>query len=328
MRDLLVIGELALAFVLAVGAGLLGKSLLRLVNVDPGFDPRNVLTLNTYVYGARYQKPEAELNYYEQALARLRATPAIESVAMTSSIPFTGFDRSGFHIRDRRRAHDSEDPSADRYSVTPDYFKVMRIPLKRGRLFTAQDNAAASKVAVISEACAREQFPNRDSIGRQIQLGGRDDGKPWMTIVGIVGDVRQYGLDTASNIAAYIPQAQDLSFGYALVARTATDPLRLEKAARAAFLAEDPTLPVFQVQSMRNADSLWPCWRCLAEWLWLWRQWAFTVWSPARRARARGRWESAWRWARNGAMCCLWCCGRRRCWLVPGWRRGLPRHWR
>jgi putative ABC transport system permease protein len=330
MRDLLVIGELALAFVLAVGAGLLGKSLLRLVNVDPGFDPRNVLTLNTYVYGARYQKPEAELNYYEQALARLRATPAIESVAMTSSIPFTGFDRSGFHIRDRRRAHDSEDPSADRYSVTPDYFKVMRIPLKRGRLFTAQDNAAASKVAVISEACAREQFPNRDSIGRQIQLGGRDDGKPWMTIVGIVGDVRQYGLDTASNIAAYIPQAQDLSFGYALVARTATDPLRLEKAARAAFLAEDPTLPVFQVQSMEGylASSLAQRRFTLAQWLWLWRQWAFTVWSPARRARARGRWESAWRWARNGAMCCLWCCGRRRCWLVPGWRRGLPRHWR
>jgi putative ABC transport system permease protein len=258
LRDLLVMGELALAFVLAVGAGLLGKSLLRLTNVDPGFDPHNVLTLKTYVYGARYHKPEVELSYYEQAFARLRATPGVESVAMTSMIPLTDFDRAGFHIRDRRAAHDSEDPSADRYSVTPDYFRAMRIPLKRGRLFTAQDIAGAPKVAVISEACAREQFPNRDPIGKQIQLGGRDDSKPWITIVGIAGDVRQYGLDTASNIAAYIPQAQDLTFDYKLVARTTGDPRRLEKAARDAFLSADPTLPVFQVQPMESylASSL------------------------------------------------------------------------
>jgi len=258
LRDLLAMGELALAFVLAVGAGLLGKSLLRLMNVNPGFDPHNVLTLKTYVYSARYQKAEVELGYYEQAFARMRATPGIESVAMTSLLPMTDFDRSGFHIRDRRPAHDSEDPSADRYSVSPDYFRVMRIPLKRGRLFTNQDIAAAPKVAVISEACARDRFPNQDPIGKQIQLGGRDDSKPWMTIVGIVGDVRQYGLDTASNIAAYIPQAQDLSFGYSLVARTTTDPRGLERAVRAAFLAVDPTQPVFQVQPMENylASSL------------------------------------------------------------------------
>lgn len=258
LRDTLVMGELALAFVLAVGAGLLGKSLVHLMNVDPGFDAHNVLTLKTYVYGARYQKPEAELNYYEQAFARLRATPGIESVAMTSLLPMTDFDRSGFHIRDRRPAHDSEDPSADRYSVSPDYFRVMRIPLKRGRGVTAQDIAAAPKVAVISEACAREQFPNQDPIGKQIQLGGRDDSKPWITIVGVVGDVRQYGLDTASNIAAYIPQAQDLTFGYSLVARTTTDPRGLERSARAVFLAVDPTQPVFQVQQMESylASSL------------------------------------------------------------------------
>jgi putative ABC transport system permease protein len=258
LRDMLVMAELALAFVLAVGAGLLGKSLVHLMNVDPGFDPHNVLTLKTYVYGSRYQKPEAEINYYEQAFARLRATPGIESVAMTSLLPFTDFDRAGFHVRDRRPAHDSEDPSADRYSVTPDYFRVMRISLKRGRLFTNRDIAAAPQAAVISETCAREQFPNRDPIGKQIQLGGRDDSKPWMTIVGIVGDVRQYGLDAASNIAAYIPQAQDLSFGYSLVARTSGDPRGLERAARAAFLAVDPTQPVFQVQPMETylASSL------------------------------------------------------------------------
>jgi len=254
MRDLLVTGELALAFVLAVGAGLLGKSFLRLMNVDPGFDPHNVLTLKVHVYGARYRKPEAELNYYDQVFARLRATPGIDGVAMTSLLPLTDFDRRGFHIRDRRMASESEVPSADTYSVTADYFRVMRIPLKRGRVFTARDVAVAPMVAAISEACARQQFPNRDPIGKQIQLGGRgrDDSKPWMTIVGIVGDVRQYGLDTSSNIAAYIPQAQDLSFDYALVARTTTDPRNLKRAVRAAFLGVDPTQPVFQVRPLES----------------------------------------------------------------------------
>jgi putative ABC transport system permease protein len=252
MRDLLVMGELALAFVLAVGAGLLGKSFVRLMNVDPGFDPYNVLTLKTYVYGARYRKPEAELSYYEQVFERLRATSGIESVAMTSLLPMADFDRYSLHVRDRRLAHVSEAPSADNYSVTPDYFRVMRIPLKRGRIFTTQDIATAPKVAVISETCAREQFPNHDPIGKQIQLGGRDDSKPWMTIVGIVGDVRQYGLDTAPNIAAYIPQAQNLSFPFSLVARTSSDPRGLERAVRAAFLAVDPTQPVFNVQSMES----------------------------------------------------------------------------
>ena len=252
MRDLLVMGELALAFVLAVGAGLLGKSFVRLMNVDPGFDPYNVLTLKTYMYGARYRKPEAELSYYEQVFERLRATSGIESVAMTSLLPMADFDRYSLHVRDRRLAHVSEAPSADNYSVTPDYFRIMRIPLKRGRIFTTQDIATAPKVAVISETCAREQFPNHDPIGKQIQLGGRDDSKPWMTIVGIVGDVRQYGLDTAPNIAAYIPQAQNLSFPFSLVARTSSDPRGLERAVRAAFLAVDPTQPVFNVQSMES----------------------------------------------------------------------------
>ena len=258
LRDLLVVGELALAFVLAVGAGLLGKSLLRLMSVDPGFDPHNVLSLKTYVYGARYKKPEAELRYYDQVLAQLRATPGIESVAMTSLLPFTDFDRAAFHIRDRRPAHESQVPSADRYSVTPDFFRVMRIPLKRGRAFTAQDSVTAPKVAIISEACARDRFPNQDALGGQIQLGGRDDSKPWMTIVGIVGDVRQYGLAVSPGIAAYVPQAQDLSFGYSLVARTASDPRSLERTVRAAFLAVDPTQPVFQVQPLESylASSL------------------------------------------------------------------------
>jgi putative ABC transport system permease protein len=259
LRNLLVAAEMAAAFVLVVGAGLLGKSFVRLLNVDPGYDPHNVLTLSTYVYGARYQKPEAELGYYNQVMERLRGTPGIESVAMTSELPLADFDRRGFHIRDRRPRIPSDVPSADTYSVSPDYFHVMKIPLRRGRLFTGADGPSAPKVAIVSETCAREQFPGGDAIGKQIQLGGRDDRQPWATIVGVVGDVHQYGLEIKPNIAAYIAQSQDLSFGYSLVARTAAgrnyEPRFMEGAVRAAFLAVDRTLPVYRVQTIESYSA-------------------------------------------------------------------------
>ena len=258
MRNALVTVELALAFVLVVGAGLLGRSFLHLMNVDPGYDPRGVITLRTYVYGARYQKPEAELGYYNQAMQRLRAAPGVESVAMASNLPLMDFDRSGFQVRDRHPLNPADVPTVDTYSVSPDYLRVMRIPILRGREFTNQDSASAPKVALISENCARQVFPNEDPIGKQIQLGGRDDKAPWTTIVGVVGDVRQFGLDQAPRLAAYVVQAQYLSRDFSLVARTSIDPKRMEAAARLAFLSVDPTLPVYRVQPMESyvASSL------------------------------------------------------------------------
>ncbi len=255
VRNALVTAQISLAFVLAVGAGLMGKTLLRLLSVDPGYDPHNVLTLMTYVYGARYQKPEVELGYYQQAFHLLRATPGIESVAMVSTLPLGSFDRRGFHIEDRRLANESDAPDADTYSVSPDYFRVMKIPLKRGRLFTDRDVSTTEPVAIISESCAKSQFPGEDPIGKHIQLGGRDDKKPWLTIVGVVGDVRQYALDRPSLMEAYVAQAQDLNFSYALVARTTTDPRQLERSVRAAFYDVDKTLPVFQVKPLEDYVS-------------------------------------------------------------------------
>jgi predicted permease len=257
LRNVLVAGELAIAFVLVVGAGLLGRSFLNLMNVDAGYDPHNVLTLGTFAYGPRYQKPEVELAYDKQAMDRLRRTPGVESVAMASNLPLLSFDRDGFHIR-QRATNPSEDPSADTYSVSPDYFRVMKIPLKRGRIFTDQDGPNSPKVAVISENCARKMFPNQDPIGQEIQLGGRDDAKPWTTIIGVVGDIRQYGLDKSPDMEAYIAQAQNMSYLFSMVARTTIDPRNLAGAARQAFLAADPTLPVFRVQPLESyvASSL------------------------------------------------------------------------
>ncbi|HEY6393293.1 MAG TPA: ABC transporter permease [Bryobacteraceae bacterium] len=253
LRNVLVSAELALAFVLVVGAGLLGNSFLHLLNVNSGFDPHNVLTVATYVYGQRYQKPEQELGFYKQVFDQLRSTPGIESVGMVSTIPLGGnFDRVSMHIEDRRLQNPAQAPSPDRYSVSPDYFHVMRIPLLRGRAFTDQDRPGGPLAIVISESCARSQFAGQDPIGKHIQLGSRDDSKPWATVVGVVGDVRQYGLDRAPNMAVYLPQAQNLNFSYLLVARTTMDPRRLEGAARAAFLAADKTQPIYDVKPMEE----------------------------------------------------------------------------
>jgi len=251
-RNVLVTAQIALAFVLAVGAGLMARTIVHLLGVNPGYDAHNVLTLATFVYGKRYQQPEVELNYYQQAFDRLQSIPGIESVAMTSVLPMEGFDRRGFHIQDRPRANESDAPSADTYSVSPGYFRVMKIPLLRGRDFMRTDAPGTEAVAIISESCARAMFPNEDPIGKHIQLGGRDDKQPWFTIVGIVGDIRQYGLDRPPAMEAYIAQAQDLNFGYWLVARTTSDPRLLERSVRAAFLEVDKTLPVFLFKPLED----------------------------------------------------------------------------
>ncbi|HUJ31902.1 MAG TPA: ABC transporter permease [Candidatus Acidoferrum sp.] len=250
-RSVLVIVELALAFSLVMGAALLGKSLLRLLNVDPGYDPRNVLTAGVYVYGDRYKNANTELNFYEQGMQRLRATPGIEGAAMVSTLPLASFDRRGFHIQDRPLPNnDAEAPSVDNYSVSPDYFRVMRIPLKRGRLFDAQDNKSALPVAIISESCAHALFPDRDALGKHIQLGGRENDKPWLTIIGIVGDVRQYSFDQPASMGAYTAIAQNNDFTYNLVVRTKGDPRRYEQTVRQAFLSADNTQPLFQVHPL------------------------------------------------------------------------------
>lgn len=154
------------------------------------------------------------------------------------------------HIRDRRLERESEAPSVDTYSVSQDYFAVMKIPLKRGRLFQSSDRPNTPRVAVISDSCARQYFPNREPLGEQIQLGGRDDTRPWITIVGVVGDVRQNGPGTAPGTAAYIVQGQDLSFAYSLVIRTRIDALNVENTVRGVMRSVDPTLPIYQVELM------------------------------------------------------------------------------
>jgi putative ABC transport system permease protein len=205
IRNLLIVSEVALAFVLTVGTSLLGLSMVRVLRVNPGFETHNLYTANFSLIGQKYLKNDAIAEFNRQALDHVRAISGVESVAMVSTLPLSGdSDRDGFIIQDHP-IKDSDAPYVDAYWVTADYFRTMRIPLIRGRLFTAADEAICetAPVAIISESTANQMWLAADPLGKKIQLGGRDDKTPWATIVGIVPDVRQYGLDAAATPEAY-----------------------------------------------------------------------------------------------------------------------------
>jgi putative ABC transport system permease protein len=250
LGDLLAMGEIACAFVLAAGTALLAASLLRLTHVDPGYDPHNILTLAVTSYGPRYDEPEKRVRYWKDVLARVGALPGIESVAMVSTVPLSQPERYELHIREHRLANEADAPVIDRTYISPDYFRVFRIPLRHGRWFTAADGSDAPPVAIISETCARSLFPHEDPLGMHVQAGPLDPRQPWAIIVGVVGDVYQHGMNAGPACNAYLPQAQNADFYYRLAARTAGEPMRWLPAVRQAFRDVDPMQPISHIQPM------------------------------------------------------------------------------
>jgi predicted permease len=248
--NLLVMAEFALAFVLAVGAGLLAKSFSQLTAVNAGFDSHHILTLTPTVTGPRYATAEATLLYYRRLVDKVRAVPGVLSAGMISNVPLSHPEPLKLRLEGRPSLTDSEAPSADVYWASPDYFRVLKIPLKRGRFFTDQDGVGQPPAAIVSESLVRSHLMNSRPIGQRIQLGPQQEHGPWFTIVGIVGDVRNNGLDQEPDQAVYIPQAIDPFHYTRLLARTAGDPMNFEEAVRSAIREIDPLQPVFHVQPM------------------------------------------------------------------------------
>jgi len=243
-RRLLVGADVALAVVLLVGAGLMIRSVGRLLGVNPGFDADHVLSMNISMVGEAYREDEVVAAKTDQILARLKALPGVEAVAAAGQIPLGGNgDRWGFHIEGRRWG--PADPSVERYSVTPDYFRVMHIPLRRGRLFTDADRAGSENVMIVGEETARTLWPRGDPIGRRVKIGGTDG--PWRTIVGIVGNVRHRELALPPTMQMYLPQAQFTDSFLAIVIRAAGDPATLANEARTAIWSIANDLPVYEV---------------------------------------------------------------------------------
>jgi putative ABC transport system permease protein len=257
LRGLLIVSEVALSLTLLISAGLLLRSLSRLLVVSPGFDPANVLSMQTSVLGERFNHNEIVRQYFADAVERLRALPGVQSAAAASQIPLAGnMDRYGFHAEGKIHANPEEDPSAERYCITPGFLETMRIPLLRGRDISPADTATAPQVLLISDTTARRMWPGEDPIGKRVKLGGVD--KPWWTVVGVTGDVHHVGLDAAPDMQMYIPHEQwPFPDGLMIfVIRSAGVPAAISSAAQQAIHSLDPTQPISRITPLENYVGL------------------------------------------------------------------------
>jgi putative ABC transport system permease protein len=255
-RSALVIVETAVAVLLVVGAGLLLRSFARLTAVDPGFRPEGVLTLRLLVPQGKYENPEL-VAFTGRIQEGLRALPGVTGVGMVSNLPMSGEESiEGMVIEGKPQPKPEDVPLGDFRQATAGYFQTMGIPLIDGRLFTENDHDKAPPVAVIDETLARAYWPGENALGKRFRFGGfgeRDE--PWITVVGIVGNVRNSGLHVDARPQLYVPQAQNPSGQLSLVVRTAGDPKRLIPDARAAVFAIDPNQPIDRMRTMEEMVS-------------------------------------------------------------------------
>jgi putative ABC transport system permease protein len=250
LRGVLVSAQVALSLVLLIGAGLQVRSLTRLLHVDPGFDTSNVLALSVSLPDRRYPDGAAQSDFFARAVEAVRALPGVESAAAVSTVPLSG-DQIIFSLEEIEGmppAASGDHQSAYWYSITPDYFRTLRLPLKRGRLFGEQDRAGGARVMLINEAFARRMFPGVDPLGRHVRVG--IDGDVRREVIGIVGDVRHDGLDQEVTMQMYEPLAQRPWDSMSVLARSAVPPSTLGPAARRAILDIDREQPV------SSADTL------------------------------------------------------------------------
>jgi putative ABC transport system permease protein len=255
LRSALVVAEIALSLTLLVGAGLMVRSMVALLDLPPGFEPGRVLTMQVSLGGPRYEDDAAVRRYQDDVVARLIALPGVEGAALASQVPLGGnFDTRGFHAEGRMAANPELDPSAQTYVVTPGYLDVLGIPLVRGRWLAAGDVEGAPRVIAVSQTAAARVWPGADSIGQRVKLGGVDE--PWWTVVGVVGDVRHGRLDEPPEMQVYAPAGQWPASSLVVVIRTAGDPLDLAGAAERVVRAVDPAQAVREVASLDHYVSL------------------------------------------------------------------------
>jgi putative ABC transport system permease protein len=206
MRSALIVFEMALAFLLLVGAGLLIKSFWHLRSVQPGFNPDNLVTLRVNLPEKRYKEILQQTQYRQAMLTEVNAVPNVQA-ALVSELPLSGDSLNHDFTREGWTLPQGEEPNVETRSIEGDYFKVMQIPLRAGREFTPHDNASAPLVGIVNEALVKQHFPNENPLGKRVRWA-RDDQVNWITIVGVVGDVQHFGLDAPEEPALYTPYAQ------------------------------------------------------------------------------------------------------------------------
>jgi len=256
-RSILVVSEVALSLILLVGAGLMIRSLWLLSTLDAGFDPHGVLTMNLVVPNNKYSRPVDEIAFFDRALSKVRALPGVVSAGLIDDLPLNGGSHQPVAIEGRPVQAMSDQPEVDTRTITPGYLSAMRIPVRRGRDLSGADGPERPAVVLISETMAKRFWPNEDPIGRHLTMTFYPD--KVREIVGIVGDVKQDGMDTAgSSATVYLPAAQlsGSSLGewhsspMQLAVRTQSQPSNLVSAVTAMIHSIDSDQPVTDVITM------------------------------------------------------------------------------
>jgi len=251
LRDLLVVAEVALALVLLVGAGLLLKSLVTMLNVDPGFETRNLLTLRVALPPSGYSGEGKAAGFYGELLRRVSAVPGVRGAALTDRLPLAGEGGTGTPLIIGRSVPASEQTEAHMRNISANYFDVLGIPLVKGRAFNERDDAQAPPVLLVNRTYAERVFPGEEAVGHRVKFMFTGDMQ--FEIVGVVGDEKVLSLDARTTPVIYFHAPQDADSAAALVVRTdAADPLALASAVRNEVRALDPEVPVFAVQTLEQ----------------------------------------------------------------------------
>jgi putative ABC transport system permease protein len=258
LRRMLVIAEVALALVLLVGAGLLGRSFAQMMQVDLGFRPEKVLKLTVVLPATQYKDDLQKAAFIDRALESIRALPGVEAAATANITPLSGYQSPlNFDVEGRPPALPGLQPSAEYRAVSHEYFRTMGISLRRGRPFTEQDVKQAPQVggvAIINEALARRYFPDEDPLGKRLALAKDDAG--WREIIGVAGDIKHTGVIDKATPEIYAPTLRSATGAYDLVVRSATAPAQIAGAVRGQFRELDPSLPLFTIRTLEETIAL------------------------------------------------------------------------
>jgi len=253
LRSALVVAEVSLALVLLVGAGLLVKNFQGLLNINESYSPRTLLAMNLTLPEAQYAQPAARLAFHEQVLQRLRTVPGVQSAAIVTHVPYSdggGVSTYTFSVQGRLPAQRGELRNAIIETIAPNYFGMMNVALRQGRLLRETDGADAPPVAVISESLARRYFAGSNPLGEHIKVGEMDSPRPWMTIVGVVDDIHYSWINKENVPTLYGPFWQAPPYYTTILLRTVGKPSQQIAAARQQIVEVDPDLPLYNIKPM------------------------------------------------------------------------------
>ncbi len=267
LRDALVVTEVALALALLTGAGLLIRSFWKLQQTDPGFNPERVLTASLTLPGARYGDAPNVASFQRQLLDRVTALPGVQSAGATSDLPWTGYDENAGFTIEGKTFPPNDGPSARYHYVSSDYFRTIGVPLIAGRFFNADDRQDAQLALLINRSMAERYWPGESAVGKRLTFSSQPKEKDWYTIVGVVGDVKDFPHSPAAAPAFYWATTQLTPRQLILAVRFSADPLNLIEAVRGEVRALDKDLPLADAQTLETIAATAVAGRRFTLWL-------------------------------------------------------------